>query len=237
MSKEKLSKINKILIKEYGVPRQENPNPDPVDILIATILSQNTNDRNSYRSFLNLKKKFADWKDAAEADLRSLEAPISSAGFSGPKARAIKNIHNFLLETYGGISLDYLKEMSDDEAVESLTSHKGIGIKTAQCVMMFAFHRNICPVDRHIFRILNRIGIVKASTPEKTSLMLNKILPEGTAHSLHVNLIRFGREICRQTLPNCSICPLFELCAYDNKNMNEVIEYKGGTFLLLDHVG
>ncbi|MGE5621114.1 MAG: endonuclease III domain-containing protein [archaeon] len=237
MSKEKLSKINKILIKEYGVPRQENPNPDPVDILIATILSQNTNDRNSYRSFLNLKKKFADWKDAAEADLRSLEAPISSAGFSGPKARAIKNILNFLLETYGGISLDYLKEMSDDEAVESLTSHKGIGIKTAQCVMMFAFHRNICPVDRHIFRILNRIGIVKASTPEKTSLMLNKILPEGTAHSLHVNLIRFGREICRQTLPNCSICPLFELCAYDNKNMNEVIEYKGGTFLLLDHVG
>lgn len=237
MSKEKLSKINKILIKEYGVPRQENPNPDPVDILIATILSQNTNDRNSYKSFLNLKKKYSDWKSAARADVDSLEEPIKSAGFSHPKAKAIKNILNYLLDNYGKVSLEFLGDMETGKALEALTSHKGIGIKTAQCVMMFAFHRNVCPVDRHIFRILNRIGVIKATTPEKTSLQLNKILPEGAAHSLHANLIRFGREICRQTLPNCSICPLFELCEYDNKNMTEVNEYKGGTFLLLDHVG
>lgn len=237
MQKEKISKINKILIKQYGVPHQENPNPDPVDILIATILSQNTNDRNSYKSFLNLKKKYPHWKDAARADMSALEEPIKSAGFSHPKAGTIKNILNYLLESYGRVTLDYLKEMDTSEAIESLISHKGIGIKTAQCVMMFAFHRNVCPVDRHIFRILNRTGVIKATTPEKTSLELNKTLPEGTAHSLHANLIRFGREICRQTLPNCSICPLFDLCEYDNKNMTEVNEYKGGTFLLLDHVG
>ncbi|MGE5430167.1 MAG: endonuclease III domain-containing protein [Syntrophomonadaceae bacterium] len=237
MASEKLSKINKILIKEYGVPRQENPNPDPVDILIATILSQNTNDRNSYKSFLGLKKKYPDWKSAARADIGSLEEPIKSAGFSHPKARAIKDVLNYLLETYGKVSLDYLKDMDNNEAVESLTSHRGIGIKTAQCVLMFAFHRNICPVDRHIFRVLNRIGVIKALTPEKTSIELNKILPQGSAHSLHANLIRFGREICRQSLPNCSVCPLFEICEYDNKNMNEVNEYKGGQFLLLDHVG
>ncbi|HEX2869332.1 MAG TPA: endonuclease III [Ignavibacteriales bacterium] len=237
MSKEKLSKINKILIREYGLPRQENPDPDPVDILIATILSQNTNDRNSYKSFLNLKKKYPQWKSAARADLDSLEEPIKPAGFSRPKARAIKDVLNYLLDKYGKVSLDYLKDMETTEAIKSLISHKGIGIKTAQCVMMFAFHRNVCPVDRHIFRVLNRIGVVKAATPEKTSVSLNKMLPEGAAHSLHANLIRFGREICRKTLPNCSICPLLELCEYDNKNMTEVNEYKGGTFLLLDHVG
>lgn len=237
MSRQKLSKINDILIKEYGKPQQENPNPDPVDILIATILSQNTNDRNSYKAYLNLKNKFPRWEDVAGADLEAIDEPIAIAGFSFPKAKAIKGILNYLLETNGEISLDYLKNMGDEEAVKSLTSHKGIGIKTADCVMMFAFHRNICPVDRHIFRILNRLGVIRATTPEKTAIELNKMLPEGSAHSLHANLIRFGREICRQTLPNCSICPLLKLCEYDNKNMAEVADYKGGTFLLLDHIG
>jgi endonuclease-3 len=236
MIKEEITKINKLLIKKYGLPIQKNPNPDPVDILIATILSQNTNDRNSYKSFINLKNEFQSWDEVAISDLITIEKPIRSAGFSLPKAKAIKSFLNYLLDTYGKISMDYISTMGDKEALEELMSHKGIGIKTASCVLMFAFHRNICPVDRHIFRVINRVGIIKSTTPDKMSVALNKELPGNSAHPLHANLIRLGREICRQTLPNCSICPIFKHCAYEYKNMSENVEYKESTFLLLDNI-
>ncbi|MDP4193821.1 MAG: hypothetical protein Q8940_02150 [Bacteroidota bacterium] len=80
MIKEEIAKINKLLIKKYGLPIQKNPNPDPVDILIATILSKNTNDRNSYRSFVNLKKEFQSWEEVAKSDLLLIEKPIRYAG-------------------------------------------------------------------------------------------------------------------------------------------------------------
>lgn len=236
MLEKDLLKINNKLHKKYGKPEQENPNPDPLDILIATILSQNTNDKNSYKAYIRLKENFLNWDMAAKAGIEEIEEPIKPAGFSSPKARSIRDFLNYLKEVHGKISLDYLSDMSNDEAIESLTSHKGIGIKTASCVLMFGLHRNICPVDRHIFRVFNRMGIIKTTTPEKTSIILNQHLPEGIAHSLHANLIRFGREICRQSLPNCSICPLYKLCDYEYKNLSDVVEYKESTFLLLDHI-
>ena len=120
--------------------------------------------------------------------------------------------------------------------MDELTSYKGVGVKTASCVLLFSLNRNICPVDTHVHRTLNRIGLVKTSIPEKTfNELLNKI-PEGIAHSFHTNLIRLGREICKPTNPNCVQCPLLKICRYDQKNLELNKPQKKREFMLLDNL-
>ncbi|MBI5731691.1 MAG: endonuclease III, partial [Ignavibacteriales bacterium] len=112
----------------------------------------------------------------------------------------------------------------------------GIGVKTASCVLLFALDRNICPVDTHVHRTTNRIGIVSEKTPDKTFFALNKNFPERIAHSFHTNLIRLGREICKPTNPNCGICPLNKICRYPDKNFDLRKEVSKRDFMLLDNV-
>ena len=100
--------------------------------------------------------------------------------------------------------------MPDDEILNELTSIKGIGVKTASCVLLFSLDRNVCPVDTHVHRTLNRIGIVKTKTPDKTFANYIKIYLKNTAHQFHTNLIKLGREICKPAKPFCSICPTVE---------------------------
>jgi endonuclease-3 len=96
--------------------------------------------------------------------------------------------------------------------------------------------RNICPVDTHVHRTLNRIGIVDIKAPDKTFLALLNNIPDNMAHSFHTNLIKLGREICRPTKPNCSCCPLIEVCEYKFKNLTNEKIYKENSFMLLDNV-
>ncbi len=104
--------------------------------------------------------------------------------------------------------------------------------------MFYFFHlgRNVCPVDTHVHRTLNRIGLVETSTPEKTFYKILKNIPENNAHSFHTNLIRLGREICKPTNPNCSICPLLKLCKYDHKSLTAKVKNKTISFMLLDNL-
>ncbi|MHB8578821.1 MAG: endonuclease III domain-containing protein [Ignavibacteriaceae bacterium] len=232
----KISKVNELLIQKYGIPfRPQNP-PDPVDMLIATILSQNTNDKNSYKAFTNLKKTYQDWYDISTLPLSKIEKEIKVAGLGKQKSKAIKNVLTILLKNNGSISLDYLLDKKDDEILRELTAYEGVGIKTASCVLLFSLRRNICPVDTHVHRTTNRIGIVRTNTPDKTFLILNENLPDGIAHSFHTNLIRLGREICKPANPNCFICPIIRICKYTHKNLEVKNLYKGNTFLLLDNV-
>jgi endonuclease-3 len=96
--------------------------------------------------------------------------------------------------------------------------------------------RNVCPVDTHVHRTLNRIGIVATNSPDKTFLEINKNLPQGIAHSFHTNLIRLGREICRPGLPYCSICPLKRVCSFQEKNLLPPPKNLTIPFMLLDNV-
>lgn len=103
---------------------------------------------------------------------------------------------------------------------------------------MFAFSlgRNICPVDTHVHRTLNRIGLVKTNNPEKTFYKILDKIPENTAHSFHTNLIRLGREICKPANPNCLICPLLKICKYEQKNLKPLNTQKTIDFMLLDNL-
>src|SRR5690606_1620057 len=234
--KSKIKKVNLLLIKKYGIPQSSAIPADPVDMLVATILSQNTNDKNSYRAFNNLKENYRSWKDVAGLDEEVIEDQIKVAGLGKQKSKAIKSFLNSLLEKKGKITLDYLRRKTNDEVLNELTGFTGVGVKTASCVLQFSFRRNICPVDTHVHRTTNRIGIVRTKTPDKTFYILKENMPDDTAHSFHTNLIRLGREICKPAVPLCSICPLLKICEYEYKNLDAVPAYKENKFLLLDSI-
>ena len=234
--KNKILLIEKLLKEKFGIPQRSKKSPNPVDLLIATILSQNTNDRNSFKAFQNLKKKYSSWEDVAKEKRTSIERLIRIAGLGKQKSSTIKNFLSSLLKERGKISLRHLKSLNDGEVLTELTKYPGIGIKTASCVLLFSLRRNVCPVDTHVQRTVNRIGIVKASSPDKTFYLLNKNMPEGIAHSFHTNLIRLGREICKPQKPNCSTCPLLKICDYEYKNFDWVEQNKENSFMLLDNV-
>jgi len=234
--KNKISKINKLLVRRFGIPKRNKKLPDPVDLIIATILSQNTNDKNSFKAFQNLKKKFNNWEETAKTDIRKIESIIRIAGLGKQKSAAIKNLLKELINKNGKISLDYLRKRTNDNVLNELVSFKGVGVKTASCVLLFSFDRNICPVDTHVHRTLNRTGLVQTKTPDKTFDIINKQLPPDIAHQFHTNLIRLGREICRSAKPVCFVCPLVDICMYESKNLTPVENYRENSFMLLDNV-
>ena len=228
-------KCNSLLIKHFGIPPRNKKLPDPLDMLIATILSQNTNDNNSYKAYQNLKSRYKSWDELVNVKRATIESVIRVAGLARQKSEAIKNLIDSLKRS-GNISIDFVKQLDNNLAIERLTNYKGIGVKTASCVLLFALDRNICPVDTHVHRTTNRIGIVSEKTPDKTFFALNKNFPEKIAHSFHTNLIRLGREICKPTNPSCGICPLLKICNYPDKNFDLKKEGSKRDFMLLDNV-
>jgi endonuclease III len=234
--KRKLNRINKLLKDYFGVPLKAVIPPDPLDLLIATILSQNTNDKNSYTAFRNLKEKYPDWNMVVQISERELGEIIRTAGLTVQKTSAIKNLLNYLKEEKKDMNINYLRDMGNEEVLNELTSLKGIGIKTASCVLLFSLERNVFPVDTHVHRVLNRMGVVKTTDPVNTFYAVQDKVPEGAAHELHTNIIRLGREICKPAVPVCSICPVRKPCKYPAKDFIKKIKHKENSFFLLDNI-
>jgi endonuclease III len=233
----KIKKINSLLIQRFGIPEKNKATPDPVDLLIATILSQNTNDQNSYKAFRNLKDNFKSWDEVEKLLASKIEKFIKVAGLGKQKSNAIKSFLKQIKSERGKISLKYLDKENDAEVMRDLTSYNGIGVKTASCVLLFAMERNVCPVDTHVHRTSNRIGLAETKTPDKTFIIINENLPEGIAHQFHTNLIKLGRQICKPANPFCAVCPLLKVCEFPDKNLvlPKNINYDKN-FMLLDSV-
>jgi endonuclease-3 len=234
--KEKINKTNRLLVRNFGIPYRAKKLPNAIDALIATILSQNTNDKNSYQAYRNLKKKYKSWEELSDASRKEIESVIRVAGLGKQKSASIKNFLSTLKKKNGKLNLQYIKKMSDEEILNELTSIKGIGVKTASCVLLFSLDRNICPVDTHVHRTLNRIGLVKTKTPDKTFEQIKDHLPDGIAHQFHTNLIMLGREICKPAKPSCSVCPLLKVCEFESKNLESTSRVRTDGFLLLDSI-
>ena len=224
------------MIVFFGIPKRNKKTPDPLDMLIGTILSQNTNDKNSYRAYQNLKNQFNNWDEVAELTPSRIEKIIKVAGLGKQKSKSIKSVLKEIKKKHSKISLSYLKKFDDKIVIDELTKFSGVGVKTASCVLLFSMNRNVCPVDTHVHRTLNRIGLVKTNSPDKTFLEIFGKIPEGIAHSFHTNLIRLGREICKSAKPICSICPLQKICKYENKNFDQPPLRRENDFMLLDNI-
>jgi len=234
--KDKIKKINQHLVRYFGIPSRPKKLPNPIDTVIATILSQNTNDSNSYKAYQNLKQKYDSWEEVAEIPKNKIEKIIRVAGLGKQKSETIKKLLTSLQKNHKNVNLQYVRKMSDEDILKELTSIKGIGVKTASCVLLFSLDRNVCPVDTHVHRTLNRIGLVKTKTPDKTFELINKSIPTGIAHQFHTNLIKLGREICKPGKPLCSVCPLKTDCRFKNKNFEAIKTNTKNNFLLLDSI-
>lgn len=206
--------ITQNLEATYGVPRNDS-HEDPLDELINTILSQSTTNINSHRAFASLKARFPDWEQARRARPASIAAAIKSGGLANVKSVVIKNILNDILTRRGNLDLSFLKTVSIDEARHFLLSLKGIGPKTAACVLLFCCKRAVFPMDTHIFRILRRMGLLPEKVGDESAhQMIEKLIPPKKHYSLHINLIFHGRRICHPRNPKCNQCPLIEHCGF-----------------------
>ncbi len=191
---------------------------DPLSELITTVLSQNTNDHNRDIAYRRLRETFPAWHDVMEADVDAVQEAIRPAGLSKQKSERIRAILRWARDTFGSLTLEPLGELSDDEAIDLLTTQKGIGVKTAAVVLAFAFNRDLCPVDTHVHRIARRLEWVSdKATAEATFHAIRPYMPKGNAHPFHLNLLRFGRNICTARRPRCKDCPLRDDCTWEGK--------------------
>ncbi len=186
---------------------------DPLDELILTILSQSTSDANCYRGWEALRAQYPDWKAVLAAPAGEVEETIRPAGLSKQKSATILATLARLQDEHGSPTLDHLQALDDTNAVEYLTSFKGVGVKTAACVLCFALGRNVIPVDTHVHRIAIRLGLVpENASAVRTHEILNEIVPPELRYELHVLLIGHGRTVCVARRPKCSTCVLSDRC-------------------------
>ena len=210
-------RILALLTRAYG-PRPWKCWGRGVDVLVETILSQNTSDTNSAAGFRQLRRRFKSWNQVADADVNEIERHIRVAGLSRQKAPRIRNILREIRQTRGKIDLQFLRELGDQEACKYLTSFKGVGPKTANCVLLFAFGKAMFPVDTHIHRIAQRLGLIppKATAEQAHELLLPMIAP-ADRYSLHILLIEHGRKTCQAVNPECDVCVLCKMCPFGQK--------------------
>jgi endonuclease-3 len=212
----------------YGRPRN-TPHRAPLDELVLTILSQNTNDRNRDVAYTRLRERFPTWEAVARAPLDEVEEAIRPGGISKVKSRRIQEILRAIEDhgpgpaanpaagspAAGPYSLGWLETAPRERALEFLESLPGVGRKTAACVLLFSFDRPELPVDTHVYRVATRLGLVrpKASFIEAHETLQAAIDP-ADVYELHLNPLRHGRRLCKPQRPLCRECPLLSVCPY-----------------------
>lgn len=198
----------------YGEPVWR-PHGDPMTELVLTILSQNTSDTNSGRAFMRLKQRFPTWEAVTEAPSGELESAIAVGGLARQKAPRIQAALRAVREARGEWDLDFLRELPLPEAKAWLRGLNGVGPKTAACVLMFALGRPALPVDTHVHRVAQRLGLVpRTATAEKAHDILEGMLTPDEVYPFHISLIRHGRRLCRAQRPSCEQCPLLSGCPH-----------------------
>jgi endonuclease III len=178
---------------------------DPFKILIGTILSARTRDENTTRVVNKLFARFKTPQDIALADIDEIKKIIHSIGFYNVKAARIKQLSQILISCFGG---------QVPSNIDSLLELPGVGRKTANCVLVYAFDKPAIPVDVHVHRISNRLGLVTTKTPEQTEEELGKLLERRLWTKVNDTFVMYGQNICLPVRPNCKACDLKKICRY-----------------------
>lgn len=192
----RLTALRGLQMEEHG---------DPFKILIGTILSARSRDENTTRVVNQLFVSYGTPEALANADVRDIKKIIHSIGFYNVKAARIKQVAREIVDKFAGrvpADLDKLLELP------------GVGRKTANCVLVYAFDRPAIPVDVHVHRISNRLGLVATKTPEQTEQELLKIVDESLWTKVNDTFVMYGQNICLPARPNCKACNLRKMCRY-----------------------
>jgi endonuclease-3 len=218
-----LAQVYELLIDTYGEPLN-SPDYDPLGGLIGTILSQHTSDINSGRAYQKLIETFPSWEVVRDAPTHLVADAIRSGGLANIKARRIQDVLHDLTEkqeadNHPGPLTRYLSDTLDgkqpEESWHYLRGFVGVGPKTAACVLMFHLDQPVMPVDTHVHRTSQRLGIIGPKvSADQAHTIYARITPPEWVYPLHVNLIRHGRKICHSQRPECNRCPLYNECAY-----------------------
>ena len=210
----KYAPVSAALTEVYG-QLDWSRNQDGMDELISCILSQSTNDTNRDRAFARLKAHFGDWAAVRFAPLEELIEVIRPAGLANQKAPRIQEALGVIRAHAGAYSIDFLDDLSLDEAKAWLVSLRGIGPKTAAIVLCFAYGRPAFPVDTHIFRVSKRIGFLPARiSADKAHPVMEAIAPPDDYYQFHIQLIQHGRDTCHARKPACDRCAISAHCDF-----------------------
>lgn len=209
-----MAAVNRRLLEVYGYPDWGNLLP-PLDELVSTILSQNTNDANRDRAYCTLRERFPTWESVRDGDLNEVISAIRSAGLAPQKAPRIQALLRSITAERGSLNIDFLKDLPDDEAYAWLRKFHGVGPKTAAIVLLFSLGKPAFPVDTHIYRVTGRLGVRpdKMDVEQSHQHLASLMQPDEYAYA-HLNIIRLGREVCHARNPNCTHCPAQDLCDY-----------------------
>jgi Predicted EndoIII-related endonuclease len=210
-----LADVERIVVGRYGAYPDESAGP-VLDQLVWFLLSTRTTVENCEAAYKALRDRFPSWAAVAEAEPDYLGESLKPAGLWRARAANLQATLDLIEKRFGEPSLEALRSWGDDEAEAFLLSLPGVGLKVARCTMSFGLARKRFAVDAHIWRITRRLGwhAIPGDAPTKAGAdALQAIAVEATDPlSLHVDLIRFGREFCPAGEPRCSLCPLAKLC-------------------------
>ena len=216
-SKERALAVYQRLLDFYGYPVWREPLL-PLDELVSTILSQNTNDANRDRAFHALRERFPTWEAVRDANEIEVIEAIRPAGLANQKGPRIQQVLRQITAQRGELNLDFLADLPPEEATQWLMQFKGVGPKTAAIVLQFSLSKPAFPVDTHIYRVSGRLGLRPAkASAEQAHQLLAQIFPSEAYYAAHLNLIRLGREVCAARRPACPRCPLADLCPSSGK--------------------
>ena len=209
----KAARIHTLLLQEYGTPRWTRL--DGVSEMVATVLSQNTNDGNRDLAYSRLRARFNTWEAVRDAKTDDIIEAIRPAGLANQKGPRIQQALRRITEERGALNIDFLAALPVDEARAWLTSINGIGPKTAAIVLLFCYDRPAFPVDTHVHRVTGRLGLrPERLSADDTHTLMEALCPPGAEGPFHLNLIRHGREVCAARRPLCEACVLRKECAF-----------------------
>jgi endonuclease III len=209
---ERLREAERLLSARYGTPRLGNKR-DPISEIVFIILSARTRGSEHEAAYRRLRARFRTWAEVRDAPLLEIRQMIQTAGLSRIKALQIRGALRQLTKDLGGLSAASLRQLDDSSLEAYLTSLPGVGMKTARCVLLYSFDREVFPVDCNSMRLFENLGIISSPLRfEYAQDPLQCLVPSELRYSLHVNAVAHGRQTCIPGAPNCRVCPIVHLC-------------------------
>jgi endonuclease-3 len=216
-----MNQVHRRLLEAYGRPARCS-DLDPISQLVSTILSQNTNDANRDLAYARLRARLTTWEQVRDADTAAVIDAIRPAGLANQKGPRIQEALRFITREQGQLSIDFLAQWPVESARVWLSSINGVGPKTAAIVLLFSLGRPAFPVDTHIHRVARRLGLIGPRVSrEQAHEELGELVDPKDYYTLHLNVIRHGRQVCSSRAPRCHLCTLQDLCDYFQEKVTE----------------
>ena len=201
----RVKKITKLLYQTYPESKCSLNYKNAYELLVATILSAQCTDHRVNMVTGKLFKKYVDIEDFAFCDITDLSTDIHSCGYHNQKAKSIQGSSLMILGEFNG---------KVPHSMEDLIRLPGVGRKTANCVLVYAYEKPAIPVDIHVHRISNRLGLVQTKNPEETEFELMKITPKRLWLDINETFVKYGQNICKPISPMCNVCKIKSSCKY-----------------------